>query len=150
MMLQNVINIEDARELRALGLQILPVVDVAFSRRAEKLFIKARKAKTTFYFAFRDYCTTEPPIERLFNRMTRALKKITALSEEAAQFTSSHHGEAFAVQGLLTHPMHQFITYWEQTLSMVEDGQGTSVFITQEMLDGWAVPTLPHSDDPAA
>jgi hypothetical protein len=147
----NVIKMEDARELRELGLPILPVVDASFSKRAERLFIKADKAKAQFYFAFRDYSIATPPTERLFNRMKRALTKISILSAEVARFNSSQYGEAAALQALLTNPMKQFVVYWDGLLaSLTEEGEEISVFITQEMLDGWDVPALPHSDDPAA
>ena len=49
---RNVIKIGDARELRALGLQILPIVDAEFSKRAERFFVNADGCELTFYGAF--------------------------------------------------------------------------------------------------
>lgn len=138
---ENVINIEDARELRALGLPILPIVDQEFSKAAEKLMVEAGKAKAAFYFAFRDYCKAARPTKQRFNRMRRALDEIVSISGRAAQFALVDEYEAEALQLLLTKPMISFVEYWDDTLTTVEGGEPVTINITPEMLDGWAVPS---------
>ncbi|MGY3354806.1 hypothetical protein ACVWZK_001469 [Bradyrhizobium sp. GM0.4] len=136
---ENVINIDDARELRALGLPILPIVDKEFSKAAEKLKFEAGKAKAQFYLAFRDYCKGTPTKQR-FNRMRRALDKIFSISGRASRFTSADECEADVVQVVLTEPMVSFFEFWDHTLSIVEGGEPVTINVTQAMLDGWALP----------
>lgn len=136
----SVIKIEDARELRALGLPILPIVDKEFSKAAEKLMVEAGKAKAQFYFAFRDYCKASPTKQR-FNRMRRALGKMVSISDRAAQLAAVDEYEAEGLHLLLTEPMISFVEYWDDTLATVEGGEPVTINITQEMLEGWAVPS---------
>ncbi|SDK00566.1 hypothetical protein SAMN05216338_107923 [Bradyrhizobium sp. Rc2d] len=137
---ENVIKIDDARELRALGLPILPVIDKDFSKAADKLFVDAARAKAQFYLAFRDYCKAASPTKQRFNRMRRALEKLASISDRAAEFTSSDECEAEALQMLLTKPMISFVEYWDATLAVVEEGEPVTINLTQEMLEGWSVP----------
>ncbi len=136
---ENVIRIEDAREMRELGMPLnMPVVDAEFSETAKKLLVEANNAKSKFYGAFVDYC--KAPTKRRFNRMRKAMDKISGISNQAAEFTSPQEGEAAALQVLLTEKMVQFVAYWQQTLASVEAGEGTTVTLTREMHDGWAIP----------
>jgi hypothetical protein len=138
---ENVIKIQDARELREMGLPILPIVDKDFSKAAEKLIVESEKAKAQFYFAFRDYCKAASPTKQRFNRMRRALDKIASISNRAAQFTSAEESEADALQALLTKPMVSFLEYWDHTLATVEEGESVTITVTRKMLEGWSVPT---------
>ena len=139
-MTYNVINIDDARELRELGLPILPIVDKEFSHRAMKLFAKAEQARIKFYRTFVDYCKTAEPTERGYNRIRKALDKVLSVRNQAATYTSADDSEAQALQSLLTEPMTSFLAFWAETLERFEEeGQAVTVHVTREMFDGWSV-----------
>jgi hypothetical protein len=135
----NVIRIEDARELRELGLPILPIVDKEFSEPATQLIFEADKARTMFYRAFVDYCKAAKPTKRRFNRIAKALARIIDLSKQAANFTSPDESEVAALQALLTQQMEPFAAYWQETLAHVEEGESVTITISHEMFDGWAI-----------
>ncbi len=135
----NVINIDDARELRELGLPILPVVDAEFSNAASSLFFRADKARAKFYRALAYYCKTTTPTRQKYNRLKDALYKVAMIRNRAARFTSSQYGEAWSLQALLTEPMTSFIDFWEEALACLEEGEAIEIVITREMLDGWSV-----------
>jgi hypothetical protein len=90
MTIRNVINIEDARELRALGLPILPVVDVSFSRPAERLLIKAHESRLTFYRAFAEQGRAPRPTRKRHNQMTKALARLGSVLEAVSAFLKSN------------------------------------------------------------
>lgn len=137
---ENVIKIEDARELRGLGLPILPIVDKEFSRAAEKLMIEAGKAKAHFCVAFSEYCKAASPTKQQFDRMRKALRKIAAIGDRAAKFTSPDEYEVGALQLILTLPINSFVDYWDGALTTVEGGEPITINITKEMLDEWLLP----------
>jgi hypothetical protein len=134
---ENVINIDDARELREMGLPILPVVDKEFSGPATKLIMEAKKAKAKFVETFEGYCRATPTKQR-FIRMQKALAKIDDISSRAADFTSPDEYEVAALQALLTKKMTTFVAYWRPILASVEEGEAVTITITREMLDEWA------------
>jgi hypothetical protein len=136
---ENVIRIEDARELRELGLPILPIVDIEFSDAALKLFFKADKARTQFYRALAAYCKSSKPTKQGYKRIREALDKIVSDRNQAAKFTSAQEGEAMALQSLMTEPMSSFLAFWEEVLASFEEGETVKITITQEMLDGWSI-----------
>lgn len=138
---ENVINIDDARELRALRLPILPIVDKEFSKAAEKLMVEAGRAKNKFCIAFRDYSKTASPTKQQFNRMRRTLKKINSIGDRAAQFVSEDEYEAEALQLILTKPIISLVEYWDDILATVESGEPITINITREMLDAWLLPS---------
>jgi hypothetical protein len=139
----NLIRIEDARELRALGLPILPIVDKEFSAAASKLFFQADKARQKFYRAFTRYCKAPKPTEERFRRIREAFDKIAFVRNQAARFTSADEDEAQALRIMLTEPMSSFLAFWDETLTSVEEGEAVTINVTREMFDGWSISATP-------
>lgn len=88
MTIENIINIEDARELRELGLPILPIVDASFSKAAERLLATADDCRIEFYRAFVRHCRAPTPTKKQFYQMTKALARLDNILVEVSDFTS--------------------------------------------------------------
>lgn len=133
---ENVINIDDARELRALGLPILPIVDAEFSDRAKRLLFRADRARDKFYRLLAG--PIRPATKERHKRIRDALNNVATLHDQASRFSSDQDGEAEALQNLLTEPMGGFLAFWEATLPTLVNGG--PVCITHE---GWWVSITP-------
>jgi len=144
----NVIKIEDARELRELGLQILPIVDVALSAKSERFFHNADSRRLAFYTAFVDY--SRSPTRKQFRQMTRALTRIDRILAGVAAFASPDYGEGVALRAWFSVHVAPFVKFWSEMLADVEAGESPTFTMTREIFDGWGLPTSGHSPPTAA
>jgi hypothetical protein len=138
MTIENVINIEDARELRELGLPILPVVDATYSKPAERHFANADAFRIRFYRAFVEHCRAETPTKKRYNQMTKALNRLDNILDKVGDFTSQQEGEAAAIQLWFAAYVKPFVAFWRDVLA---SGEPVTVTMTKEMFDGWEVPS---------
>lgn len=144
----NVIKIDDARELRELGLPILPVVDASFSKAAERFFHDADSFRLAFYTAFVDY--SRAPTRKQFRQMTRALTRIDRILAKVETFASPDYGERVALRAWFSVYVAPFVKFWNEILASVESGGSATVTMTREAFDGWDLPTVQPTSPPTA
>jgi hypothetical protein len=130
-----VVNIDDARDLRARGLPLnTPVKHREWTAAASRIIDDAHAAKVAFFETLIKFSETQS--DRYFHRLRRLLDAITAVGNRTRNFVSPDQLEAELMHDFRD-VLAGFVSRWQHTLDAVEDGEVVQFTLTREVLERW-------------